>query len=699
MSEELHQRIGELENRNKILASATKQWEHLQKIYLESHATLLQSEGFVKAIKDRMERALTAGDIAWWDWEYSTGNIYYNPERARILGFSVEELPKNFNDLVKCIHPEDHDEAVRQIRMHIAGDTECYEAEYRLQSKSGEWRWFYDRGKIVEKDIMGDTIFISGVLIDINDRKLAAKELTEARDLADSSSKAKSLFLANMSHEIYTPLAGVVGMADILKQSDLSVEQREYIDIIVNSASNLMSVLNDIMEYIKVENRKIVLTSTPIAITHLMQEVVSGTLNRCKDKGLELLTYIDTQIPDYVMGDPRRVRQLLQIFVNNAVKFTDAGRIIIAVEFAGWDEGTIRIRFRITDTGIGIPQHELTNLFYSFTRVNTKVGKYGGSGLGLAIAKHLVELMNGEISVESVEGEGSAFTFTIEFDRLVEQETHLDSSLLRAKRVLLVDRDQIRRTILKNYLLIWDCETEERDSIPEALDALRHQFDAGRAIDLTVIEYDTQDTAEGLFVEQFKEKEWKESPRILVASQNMEIPSDIIEQTGFQVLLLRPFLPGQLIEAMKLAITGEKSTFKVIGDDHFQEVSGSARKVLKILLAEDNLINQRVALVTLKKLGHETVLAENGKIAVDLFEPGKFDLVLMDILMPEMNGLDAVKKIREIESERQSEPVYICAITANIHKEDEDACFEAGMNSYISKPFKLEELNTVLSKV
>jgi len=644
MSEELHQRIKELENRNRILTSATEQWNHLQKIYLESHGKLQESESFLKDIKTRMERALTAADMAWWDWEYKTGAIYFNPERARLLGYTEGELPKNFNEAIQRIYPVDHDEAVRRIRMHIAGETEFYEAEYRLQSKSGEWKWFYDRGKVIEKDIMGDPITISGVLIDINERKVAEKELTEARNLADASSKAKSLFLSNMSHEIYTPMAGVVGMADILKQSGLVKEQLEYIDIIVNSASNLMSVLNDIMEFIKVENRKIKLSISPLAITQLMQEIESGTLEKCKEKGLELLTYIDTQIPDHVMGDPRRLRQLLQIFVNNAVKFTDEGRVIIAIEFAGWDEEIIRIRFRVTDTGIGIPEHELKNLFHSFTRVNTKEGKYGGSGLGLAIAKHLVELMNGEIAVESKEAAGSTFTFTVEFDRLVEQETHLDVSMLQGRRILLVDQDQVRRTILKNYLLIWDCEIEERDSIPEALELLKHKLQAGKPIDLTVIEYDSLNTSADLVSELFNKRDWLQFPRILIASKDMELPSELIKQSGFQVVLLRPFLPGQLAEAMQMAIPGEKSNFRIIGDSQFQEVSGSARKVLKILLVEDNLINQKVALVTLKKLGHETTLAENGLEAVNLFEPGKFDLILMDILMPEMNGLDAAQK-------------------------------------------------------
>ncbi|MFH0759887.1 MAG: response regulator [Bacteroidota bacterium] len=699
MSEELEKRIGELETEKKILKSAAEQWDHIQRMFLESYEKLRNSEGMLKELKERMERALTAGDLAWWDWEYKTGTLYYNPERARLLGYSPEELPKNFHEFEKQIHPDDLDAAVQGIRSHISGETPCYEAEYRLKNNSGEWKWFYDRGKVVEKDILGNPVLISGVLIDINDRKLAEQELTEARDLADATSRAKSLFLANMSHEIYTPMAGVVGMADILQQSALTQEQREYLDIIVNSASNLMSILNDIMEFIKVENQKIELSRSPVSITQIIQEITVKTIEKCRQKNLELLTFIDTHIPDHVMGDPKRLRQLLQIFINNAVKFTDEGRIIISAEFAEWDEDSIRIRFRIADTGIGIPRQEQGRLFQSFTRVNTKVGKYGGSGLGLAIAHHLVKLMNGSIEVESEEGKGSTFTFTVELDRLVEQETHLDTGAVKGKRILLVDRDPVRRSVLRDYLLIWDCEVEEKETVQDGLEAARQQIGIEKPFDLIFIDHTVFGNEMIALDESFRGSEWQKSPLILVTDHSETVPEQLVEKAGFRAMLRRPFLPEQLLSAMKLLLSGKQEAFSTIGDFDRQELIDSEKKLLQILLAEDNLINQKVALVTLSKLGHQTHLAENGKKAVELFKENRYDLVLLDIFMPEMDGLEAARIMREIESERGSEPVHICAITANVHKEDEDKCYEAGMNSYITKPFKLEELNAVLSEL
>ena len=301
MSEELDNRITELESENRILKSATMQWDHVQKTLLESYEKMRESEGLLRQLRERMERALTSGDLAWWDWEYQTGMLRYNPERARLLGCSPEELPKNFPEFAAQIHSEDHDEVVRMIRRVIDGEIPGYEAEYRLQTKSGEWRWFYDRGKVAERDILGNPVLISGVLIDVHERKLAELALSRARDLADAASRAKSIFLANMSHEIYTPMAGVVGMADILNQSELTQEQREYLDIIVHSASNLMSILNDIMEFIKVENRKIELVSVPVSISQLIREITDHYLEKCRQKNLELLTYFDPRIPDHVL--------------------------------------------------------------------------------------------------------------------------------------------------------------------------------------------------------------------------------------------------------------------------------------------------------------------------------------------------------------------------------------------------------------
>lgn len=699
MSEELDNRITELESENRILKSATMQWDHVQKTLLESYEKMRESEGLLRQLRERMERALTSGDLAWWDWEYQTGMLRYNPERARLLGCSPEELPKNFPEFAAQIHSEDHDEVVRMIRRVIDGEIPGYEAEYRLQTKSGEWRWFYDRGKVAERDILGNPVLISGVLIDVHERKLAELALSRARDLADAASRAKSIFLANMSHEIYTPMAGVVGMADILNQSELTQEQREYLDIIVHSASNLMSILNDIMEFIKVENRKIELVSVPVSISQLIREITDHYLEKCRQKNLELLTYFDPRIPDHVLGDPKRLLQVLKIFLSNAVKFTDEGRIILSTEFVEWNEHSIRIRFRISDTGIGIPVHEAGKLFQSFMRISTKIGKYGGSGLGLVIADHLVKLMNGSVSVESEEGKGSTFLVLVELDRLTEQETCPDPGVIRGKRILLIDPDPVRRSILNTYFLLWDCEVDEKESISDGLESAKQHIGIRNPFDLIFMDFSVFGTGTVTWEEFPQESAWLQSFRILVAPSGDESHEGRARNAGFHALIREPFLPRQMIELLQLLLQGKDVPFTVSGELHTQEPAVSEKKLLQVLLAEDNLINQKVALVTLNKLGHQTHLAETGIQAVELFRQNKYDLILMDIFMPEMDGLEATRIIRRMEEERGSEPVHICAITANVHKEDEDKCYEAGMNSYITKPFRLAELSTVLSKV
>lgn len=680
--------VTELENRIQILESATRKWDEIHRMLLESQKILSAKYDQVQQTRERMEQAMKAGDLAWWDWMVESGGMKYNEERGRLLGFSPDELPKNMDQAMQAIHPDDRKEVEKQLAEHLEGELPYYEAEYRLRTKEGKWRWFHDRGKVMVRDIKGNPLEVAGVLLDITDRKEAEEALREARDLADAANKAKTLFLSNMSHEIYTPMAGVVGMAEILKQSGLEGEQREYLDIIMQSANNLMAILNDIMEFIQVENNKVILSEAPVNLGELQKEIVAETSRKCQKKGLALYTFFDPQIPDVVMGDQHRIRQLVQILVSNAVKFTDEGSITLSTEFESWQQDVIRIRFRISDTGIGIPEKEVKRLFQSFTRLNTKVGKYGGSGLGLSIAEHLARLMNGSIEVQSVEGEGSSFICSVEFQRLTEQERFPDASWIAGKRFLLVDSDETARNLLRDYLLIWEGEVEVCQTSQQAKEMVRHQKEAHNPFDLLLVSPENQQDIPADF-----------SGSLLVFKQDVNVPMEAMKQADIRVALYRPFFPDQLLEALKAVQSAKQGSVEVFGKMTSGEEKISEKRVLNILLAEDNLINQKVALVTLKQLGHHTELAENGRQAVEKMASGNFDLILMDIFMPEMNGLDATREIRKLEAREKRKPVFICAITANVRKEDEEACFEVGMDAYITKPFRLEELTKILSKM
>ncbi len=700
MSEENQKRILEIEKENKILREAAARWEQIQKIYKDSNNTLQQSEQALSEARQRTDLALNAGDLAWWDWDYKTGRVVFNENRAVLLGYTTKEMPQSFGDITKMIHPDDYEETMANLNRHLSGDVTHYEAEFRLKTKGGEWKWFRDKGKIVEKDILGNPLRISGVLSDINTRKNVEQSLKESLQLAAADSRSKSLFLASMSHEIYTPMAGVIGMAQILKQSELSQEQEEYLDAIVKSATNLMSILNDILEYSKLEAGKVEFHEKPFSIIQVVEEITSSLLEKAKEKGIEVLSFQDPNIPFEVVGDPVRLRQILTIFTDNAIKFTEKGTVSLEAEFLEWDDESIKVRFAISDTGIGISEEGLKKIFSSFSKLESPESmKQGGGGLGLAIAKRLIERMNGKVTVESVPGEGTTFTFMIVFDRYKDSEI-VDpmKAVLAGMKVMLIDPKPSRRSILRNYFERWDCEVEESANPAESLKILEHQADIKRPFRLVVVEYDW-DNNNGLAVGEMLKNEIAggKTSLLLSASHDLSFSRQELEKAGFSGALIRPYTQNRLRNRILNVVGG---TLKGVFTDEDTAGPEIRKKILHILLAEDNLINQKVALVTLDRIGHHVDLAENGVVAVKMFKEKLYDLVLMDVYMPEMDGLDATRKIREFEASSPGrKPVFICAITANTSREDEEKCFTAGMNGFISKPFRMEELTRLLNKL
>ncbi|MEI6455758.1 MAG: response regulator [bacterium] len=702
MSEPSQKKIEELEKENKILKSASLQWEQIQRLYKESNEKLQLIERSLTELNERMELALTAGNLAWWDWEYKTGKIYFNENRARLLGYELDELPHSFSEIARMVHPEDSDLMMKRIRQHIAGDRPTYEAEFRIRTKSGEWKWFYDKGKIVETDILGSPIRISGMLIDIHERKKAELELIVARDQADAASRAKSLFLANMSHEIRTPMSGVLGMAEILQQTSLSSEQREYLDVIVTSANNLMTILNDILDFSKIEAGKIELEKIPFSVQKVVEEVSDLLVVNAQEKRIHLLTFVDPNIPSVIKGDPVRLRQILLNISNNAIKFTERGEVVITAEFLEWDDNIVKILFRVKDTGIGISEAGIRKLFQSFSQVDaSSTRKFGGTGLGLAISKRLVSHMKGEFSVESKLGIGSSFSFTAIFGRIPEEEIH-DSftDLVKGLKVLIVDDHESNRFVFRKYLERWECESEEAENASQALTMMQDKVAINRPYDLVLVDFQMPDM-DGIQLARkvVHDTALKKYKMILLSSMTDLLTRKEIIDAGFRGSLSKPVKLDQLKRSIA-EVLSRKEKSQDHGSEESKEPDQKPERKLRILLVEDNLINRKVALVTLNKLGQQTDVAENGKVAVDLFEKNHYDLVLMDIYMPEMDGLDATIEIRKREkSDPSRNPVYICAITANSMKEDEVRCYKAGMNNYISKPFHLDELTGVLKSL
>ena len=703
MSEELLSKIQKLELENKLVRLASQQWEHLQKVYQESIDRLQLIERELSSSHERTDRALFGGDLAWWDWDYKTGNVCFNENRARMLGYGVDELPQTYAEIIKMIHPDDYNHTMARLNRHLSGSHPNYEAEFRLKTKSGEWRWFFDKGKIVETDILGKPVRLAGVLIDIHERKSVENELIVARDVAVADSSAKSNFLVSMSHDIYTPMAGVIGMAEILKQSKLSQEQDEYLNIIVKSATNLMSILNDIIEYSKLESGKLELHEKPFSVHQVIEEITGSIIERTHEKGLEILSFQDPNIPFEVVGDPVRLRQVLKIFTDNAIKFTEKGEIRIEAHFIAWDDETVKVRFSVCDTGIGISEEGMKKLFTSFSKLDSPESKkYTGGGLGLAIARRLIDRMNGQITVDTNPGEGTTFSFTVVFERYKDSETTEPlKEILQGLKVLLLDPSASRRSILTNYLVRWDAEVAECAVPAEALKLIQHRAEINKPFDLIIIE-NNMPGIDGLkFASSIKHAAWIRKSKLVLATSRLEsVSSAELAASGILVSMVHPYTISRLRSRIKEALSQIRREHSGEQDDIDLHLMEDQKKVLNILLAEDNQINQKVALVTLEKLGHTTDLAENGKIAVEMFAKKNYDLVLMDMFMPEMDGLAATRLIRQFEADNPGRnPVHICAITANTSQEDEEKCYLAGMNSYISKPFRLEELVKVLNHI
>lgn len=703
MSEKLQERIRELEKENKIMLLASQQWEHLQKIYQESNDRLQQLERNLSASHERTELALFGGDLAWWDWNYVTGRVHYNDNRARLLGYEKDDLPQTFGDITRMIHPDDYELTMARLHAHLSGEHPNYETEFRLRTKTGEWKWFFDKGKIVETDIFGKPIRLAGVLIDINDRKIVENELIVARDKADADSQSKSHFLASMSHEIYTPMAGVIGMAEILMQSKMSQEQEEYLNVIVKSATNLLSVLNDIIEYSKLESGKLEFHEKPFSVHQVVEEVTSSFVDKANEKGIEILSFQDPNIPVEVVGDPLRLRQILKIFTDNALKFTEQGEVRIEAEFVEWDDETVKVRFNVADTGIGISEAGIKKLFTSFSKLETPESmKYGGGGLGLAIARRLIDRMNGQVNVESTPGSGTIFSFTINFERYIDAEVEDQMiKLLHGLKILVLDPKQSRRRIMRNYFERWDAEVEECETPADAVKMIHQKAEIKRPYDMVVVEFQMPGTDGLKFASSVKKDPLMQKSKLLLTTSRSEpVTSTELDAAGILVSLVRPYTLTRIKSRIKEVLTQVRKEVSGSPDEVELHLKEDQRRVLNILLTEDNVINQKVALVTLQKMGHAIDLAENGKIAVDKFAQKDYDLVLMDLYMPEMDGIEATRKIREFEAMNPGRnPVHICAITANTTAEDEENCYKAGMNSYISKPFRLEDLIRILNRI
>lgn len=632
---------------------------------------------------------------------------FSNAATTRISGYAAEEVgaaAPNQRAAMLGYHRPDQTTlltyAEMPLRRVFLGETVDEMEIFVRNARRPEGRWVVASAALVKND---DGSIAGAVTTqhDITDRKRFEEELVQAREAAEAGSRAKSEFLASMSHEIRTPMNGVVGMTGLLLDTQLTTEQRDFVETIRTSGDALLTIINDILDFSKIEAGQIDLENHPFDIRQCVEDALDLVSHGAIVKGLELAVYVAPDVPARFLGDVTRLRQVLVNLLSNAVKFTEKGEVIgeIAldetVDSRNFERG-VALRIQVRDTGIGIPQDRLSKLFRSFSQVDSSISRrFGGTGLGLAICRRLVELMGGTIGVESTVGAGSTFQVKLELEMVTEPDDAqaLRSAVFRLNgiRVLLVDDNATNRRILALQCQAWGMVPVVASSAAEALEILAHDSNFPLAIlDAAMPEMTGVELVEKIV----NDPRLQRMTLIMLTSTIDSSTKRAAEALGVAFYLYKPVKQSQLFEALLAALSGNALATRRLFKNTPLDGSLGKRIPLRILLAEDNVINQKVGVLMLAKLGYRVDVAANGIEVLKITSERAYDVILMDLQMPEMDGIEASRRLRVLGA--LAYRPRIVAVTANVMQSDRDMCVAAGMDEFISKPMNIEDLVAAL---
>lgn len=626
--------------------------------------------------------------------------IYINSEAEKLLGWQRHEI------IGLPVHDTIHTQTSSgkplpmhdcPIMIHVKKNGEAHMDDQVFVRKDGSVFPVTISSRAV-RDADGNIISTVVAFQDISDRKAAEASVMLAKEAAERANKVKSDFLANMSHEIRTPMNGIIGMTDLVLDSDLNPEQREYISIVKTSADALLGIINDILDFSKIESGKMDIESIYFSLRQMLRDTVKSVSARAHQKHLELLLHIAPNVPDRIIGDPGRLRQVILNLIGNAIKFTESGEIEVHVKKVdGALTGNVKLEFSVRDTGIGIPEEKFSTIFESFSQADTSITrKYGGTGLGLSISSKIISMMGGQLKLSSTVGQGSTFYFTIDVPFISgEPSTPQDNtSEIKGLKVLVADDNTTNQKILQEMLQSWGMLPTIVASGKEALLELERTSATAQPYTLAILDVQMPEMSGFELVERLHDTpEHKPATVMMLTSAGSRGDAAKCRELGISGYLMKPVSQSDLFDAMMTALEqpllndAQSGEVPLITRHSLRE----SRRKLNLLLAEDNHVNQTLAVRVLEKLGHQVTIANNGVEAIQLWENNQFDAILMDIDMPVMGGFEATRHIRDKEINNDHH-IPIIAMTAHAMQGARDDCLSHGMDGYVSKPIDTEAL-------